>query len=317
MPYVEGFGTYPFGEEWLFDAVGRSYLPVLEEARDLTVTVTPVLADQLEAPGVAERMEAFLRSYRLEAAEREALQAAPELRPAAAGGGGALRSRPGPPRGLRRRGARGLPLRRGGAQRGAHPLRGQPRRCCRWSPPPRAGACRSTPGFARTVAGSAPPRGSGFRSAPTGRESSRCWPSAACASSAPTRAPTSPRASRLRRRGPRRGWSPSRSTGEAVDLVWSPRGYPSDPVYADFHRLSMEGMRLWSIGGGPYDPAAARARAESHAGEFADAVAQRLRGISRAARQARPGHLRGRYRAARPLVVGGPDLARGGAAPRR
>src|SRR5262249_34374737 len=29
MPYVEGFGTYPFGEEWLFDAVIRSYLPVL------------------------------------------------------------------------------------------------------------------------------------------------------------------------------------------------------------------------------------------------------------------------------------------------
>ena len=72
MPYVEGFGTYPFGEEWLFDAVARSYLPVLEQARDLTVTVTPVLADQLEAPGVAERMEAFLRRYRLEAAEREA-----------------------------------------------------------------------------------------------------------------------------------------------------------------------------------------------------------------------------------------------------
>ena len=32
MPYVEGFGTYPFGEEWLFDAVIRSYLPVLEVA---------------------------------------------------------------------------------------------------------------------------------------------------------------------------------------------------------------------------------------------------------------------------------------------
>ena len=49
MPYVEGFGTYPFGEEWLFDAVIRSHLPVLEVARDLTMTVTPVLADQLEA----------------------------------------------------------------------------------------------------------------------------------------------------------------------------------------------------------------------------------------------------------------------------
>ena len=33
MPYVEGFGTYPFGEEWLFDAVIRSYLPVLEVAQ--------------------------------------------------------------------------------------------------------------------------------------------------------------------------------------------------------------------------------------------------------------------------------------------
>ena len=39
MPYVEGFGTYPFGEEWLFDAVARSYLPLLAEAHDLTMTV--------------------------------------------------------------------------------------------------------------------------------------------------------------------------------------------------------------------------------------------------------------------------------------
>ena len=52
MPYVEGFGTYPFGEEWLFDAVIHSHLPVLEVARDLTLTVTPVLADQLEADGL-------------------------------------------------------------------------------------------------------------------------------------------------------------------------------------------------------------------------------------------------------------------------
>nr|MDQ3725432.1 hypothetical protein [Actinomycetota bacterium] len=56
MPYVEGFGTYPFGEEWLFDAVIRSYLPVLEVARDLTMTVTPVLADQLEDAAAAERL---------------------------------------------------------------------------------------------------------------------------------------------------------------------------------------------------------------------------------------------------------------------
>src|SRR3954451_8438804 len=84
MPYVEGFGTYPFGEEWLFDAVARSYLPVLAEARDVTVTVSPVLADQLEAPGVTERLETFLRAFRLEAAECDAADAAEELRPAAA-----------------------------------------------------------------------------------------------------------------------------------------------------------------------------------------------------------------------------------------
>ena len=30
MPYVEGFGTWPFGEEWLFEAVATSYIPLLE-----------------------------------------------------------------------------------------------------------------------------------------------------------------------------------------------------------------------------------------------------------------------------------------------
>src|SRR5919108_2965764 len=84
MPYVEGFGTYPFGEEWLFDAMARSYLPVLEVAHDVTLTVTPVLADQLEAEGVGQRMRAFLERHRLEAADRDSREADPELRPAAA-----------------------------------------------------------------------------------------------------------------------------------------------------------------------------------------------------------------------------------------
>ena len=56
MPYVEGFGTYPFGEEWLFDAAIRSYAPLSRIAERVTMTVTPVLADQLEAPGVAGRL---------------------------------------------------------------------------------------------------------------------------------------------------------------------------------------------------------------------------------------------------------------------
>jgi 1,4-alpha-glucan branching enzyme len=71
MPYVEGFGTYPFGEEWLFDAVIRSYLPVLEVAERLTMTITPVLADQLEDAGVKERLRRFLVDWRVSAAEAD------------------------------------------------------------------------------------------------------------------------------------------------------------------------------------------------------------------------------------------------------
>ncbi len=82
MPYVEGFGTYPFGEEWLFDAILRSYVPMLEVADRLTVTVTPVLADQLEAPGVAPRLRRFARELRLAGAELDARDVEPGLRPA-------------------------------------------------------------------------------------------------------------------------------------------------------------------------------------------------------------------------------------------
>src|SRR3954447_8589157 len=85
MPYVEGFGTYPFGEEWLFDAVIRSYLPVLEVARDLTMTVTPVLADQLEDAGAAERPRRFLVEWRIGAAAADLPQVPEECRAACEG----------------------------------------------------------------------------------------------------------------------------------------------------------------------------------------------------------------------------------------
>ena len=70
MPYVEGFGTWPFGEEWLWEAIATSYVPlvgVLDHAPGrVTVSVTPVLADQLGAPGALERCERFLREVRPE-----------------------------------------------------------------------------------------------------------------------------------------------------------------------------------------------------------------------------------------------------------
>jgi 1,4-alpha-glucan branching enzyme len=69
MPYVEGFGTWPFGEEWLWEAIAGSYLPLLDlldESVPLTVSLTPVLCDQLEAPGVPLRFEAFVDGTRRE-----------------------------------------------------------------------------------------------------------------------------------------------------------------------------------------------------------------------------------------------------------
>src|SRR6266567_1202404 len=68
MPYVEGFGTWPFGEEWLWEAIATCYLPLLGVlgGAPITLSLTPVLCDQLEAPGATERCVTFLRELRRE-----------------------------------------------------------------------------------------------------------------------------------------------------------------------------------------------------------------------------------------------------------
>jgi 1,4-alpha-glucan branching enzyme len=67
MPYVEGFGTWPFGEEWLWEAIAGCYLPLLDlldAGAPLTLSLTPVLCDQLEAAGVGARFETFVDEVR-------------------------------------------------------------------------------------------------------------------------------------------------------------------------------------------------------------------------------------------------------------
>src|SRR3954451_5131991 len=87
MPYVEGFDTWPFGEEWLWEALAGVYLPMLRALREAPVTlgVTPVLCDQLESlrGDAGERFLTFLRSVRAEIHAEDASglddAAAPEL----------------------------------------------------------------------------------------------------------------------------------------------------------------------------------------------------------------------------------------------
>ena len=68
MPYVEGFGTWPFGEEWLWEAVACVYLPLLDvlDGRSVTLGLTPVLCDQLDAMRgeAGDRYVRFLRDVR-------------------------------------------------------------------------------------------------------------------------------------------------------------------------------------------------------------------------------------------------------------
>jgi 1,4-alpha-glucan branching enzyme len=83
MPYVEGFGTWPFGEEWLWEAIATCYLPLLDvldaAPGRITLSMTPVLADQLEAPGALERCLRFLREMRAETHRRDIAPATPEV----------------------------------------------------------------------------------------------------------------------------------------------------------------------------------------------------------------------------------------------
>jgi 1,4-alpha-glucan branching enzyme len=286
MPYVEGFGTYPFGEEWLFDAVIRSHLPVLEVAERVTVTVSPVLADQLEAPGVGDRLATFLREYRIGACADDAADVEPAYRPALLAEGERYERA-----GIRLEELGGdlLVVFREPAEEGrvelvpsaaTHPvmpliatdlvralqldagLRSHRRRfgdaAGFWLP-----ECAYEPGLDELLAA----HGVGWFCTD---QSAHEEPLEALA---PVAAPAGPAALTI-------DW-------EAVSWVWALEGYPSDPLYADFHRKTLRGMRPWSIGGEPYDPDAAQAAARRQAAEFVGAVAARLAEFR--SRRGRPG----------------------------
>jgi 1,4-alpha-glucan branching enzyme len=279
MPYVEGFGTYPFGEEWLFDAVIRSHLPLVAVARDVTMTVTPVLADQLEDPGVRERLREFVVDFRVGAAEADLSEVPAECRPACVAelrryrralelldeaGGDPLRS-------FREAGAEGrVALAASAATHAVLPLLAtregvslqidagvrSHRRRFGWDGGFWLPECAYAPGLEWRLA-----------------EHGVSW---FCVDQTSHSGPLDALAPVATEAGPVAlpiDW-------EAVSWLWSLDGYPSDPAYAQFAGKSLRGMRIWKVGGGAYDPAAAIDAARRQADEFLAAVAARLHAFS-------------------------------------
>jgi 1,4-alpha-glucan branching enzyme len=281
MPYVEGFGTYPFGEEWLFDAVVRSYLPVLEVARNLTMTVTPVLADQLEDAGTQERLRRFLVDWRIGAAEADLREVPDECKAACkaelaryrralelldGAGGDPLRLF----REVEREGR--IALAASAATHAVLPLLAtreglrlqldagirSHRRRFGWDGGFWLPECAYAPGLEWRLA----------------EEGVRWF----CVDQSAHEEPLGALTPIVTEAGPVAlpiDW-------QAIQWLWSLDGYPSDPAHAQFAGKSLRGVRIWKVGGGAYDPAAATAAARRQAGEFLAAVASRLREFSQA-----------------------------------
>jgi 1,4-alpha-glucan branching enzyme len=286
MPYVEGFGTYPFGEEWLFDAVIRSYAPLSGVADRVTMTVTPVLADQLEADGVNERLLAFCREFRVASCDADVADVDEPLKEACRAE--AARYRDALAR-LESLGGDLLGLFRAPAAAGRVELLA-------------SSATHAVLPMVATTAGRRMQLDAGLRShrrrfgEPAGFWLPECAYEPGlehllaergieyfCVDQSATEEPLAalaPIAAGAGRTAFTIDW-------EAIQWLWSLQGYPSDPAFADFHRKSLRGARPWAIDGSAYDPAAADARARELGREFAAAAAARLEGY--AAERGRPG----------------------------
>jgi len=69
IPYVLGQGSWPHGEDWLYEATAECYVPLIDtflNMRDkginfrLTMDITPVLAEQLASPAFSPNFQSYL-----------------------------------------------------------------------------------------------------------------------------------------------------------------------------------------------------------------------------------------------------------------
>ena len=297
MPYVEGFGTWPFGEEWLWEAVSTVYLPLLDvlDGAPVTLGLTPVLCDQLETlPGEAgDRLLAFLRDVRalvhaedargLERGDAPVLAA--EVRRAAGDYVAAEHALEGRGRDLLGGLAEleGVELWTSAASHPVLPLlatdagvsfqvgtgiRAHEQRFGGWGGGFWLPECAYEPG----VEG---------RLADHGVRAFCVDQTAAHGLGAPEQLEPV-----LTEAGPVAvpiDWA-------TVELVWhDTRGYPVHAVYRDYHARTVHDLKPWNNGGGAYDHAMALGLAREHARDFVRRVATRLSDYESA--RGRPGLL--------------------------
>ncbi len=283
MPYVEGFGTWPFGEEWLWEAIAGCYLPLLDllDTRDpaVTLSITPVLCDQLGAPGLAERFHGFIDDTRRFTHAEDAA-------------------------GLRAGGHPGLAVEldrawsadyahaaQRMAARGGNLLRAFAPHA-RWA----SSATHAVLPLLATDAGARLQVESGIASHQDRLDAN--WRGGfwlpECAH-APQLEPIMAAAGvhrtcvELTRRhglGAREHLQPLLSDSgitlfgidrATISLVWSDGGYPADGVYRDYHRHTVHHHNPWRNDGDAYDPELAIARAREHAADFVSRTRERLR----------------------------------------
>ncbi|HZG49916.1 MAG TPA: 1,4-alpha-glucan branching protein domain-containing protein [Thermoleophilaceae bacterium] len=281
MPYVEGFGTWPFGEEWLWEATSCVYLPLLEviDGAPLTVGLTPVLCDQFEAmrgePG--ERYLRFLDEVRaaIHAEDAAGLERGGEPRLAtevrrAAGDyvraherfESANRDLLGAFAALERvelwtssATHALLPLLATGAGMRLQLASGSAshvRRFGEWGGGLWLPECAYAPGLERDLADHGVRAFCVDQTLVPGFDHLRPLATEA----GPTAVPID--------------WA-------SVELVWSERhGYPASDAYRDYHRRTIHDLKPWNNAGGAYDPEAALALAREHARAFVAASAARL-----------------------------------------
>jgi 1,4-alpha-glucan branching enzyme len=286
MPYVEGHGTWPFGEEWLWEAIATSYLPLLDvldrrPSAGVTLSLTPVLCDQLEAPGAVERCIAFLTEIRpeshrldieqftsegrhelvpeLQRSAAEYAAAADRLRAVEAGGGGLIAA---------------LGAHASWTSAATHPI--LPLLCLREGIDLqlRTGIESHRRRFGEWAGGFWLPECAhadwlGGHLQDTGVR-------ATCVELTGRFGLGDPR--HLRPLQTAEGpvlWPIDRET---ISLVWAEDGYPSHPSYRAYNRLTERHHRVWSTDGAPYDAARAHAQAVEHARHFVAHVATRVAG---------------------------------------